>query len=322
MKSPELLDSPSEETLRPKRNEYVPDFAKDAELVIATFNKTRPRISERSFVGGLYTAEQVERDLEFTNRQRTKFAKQNQQEEAEGFLHEKEVHQLATAMEVIVTQPLAWWGKGKITRTSEYDDFKGIDAVLEIPGAQHMGFAFDFSTSNSFQIIKEKIDKATQHITTPEKPAKVKYYISPITKKQESITVIPVVIGLDSADSQKLVGLMSNIIRLKERATENPALRKKLEEELAKLQKHPAQMVFILEINNQLDRYQKLLEDATDPRLIAMRARIDGMTTFIRELGLSRAKEGISTEQLEDDQVFRTIRAITNTKKTPENRKP
>ena len=295
----------------PKRSEHTPDFAKDAQLVIDTFDKARPRIPESSFVG-FYPAEDIKADLKLTERLSAEFVKRDEQAGAEGFLRAKETHQLATAMEVIVAQPLTWWGKGKTTRTSQYDDYvNGVDAVLELPGSQHIGFALDFSTSSFQQIIKQKIDRATDHVLVPGKPAEVKYYISPVTKKKESITVIPIVIGLDGKDAKELVSLVSGVIRMRDQAAKNPVMKERLTKGFEALQKHPAQMVFILEISSQLARYHRLLEKATDPRLVAMRTRIGSMIEFIHELGEAKVKEGIWTDNLEDDSVFRTIKELT-----------
>lgn len=306
-----MIQTPPSEDGERRKFERSPDFAKDAQLVINTFDKARPRILERSFAGS-YPAPEIEADIKLTERLSAEFTKRDEQAGAEGFLRAKETHQLATAMEVIVAQPLTWWGKGKTTRTSTYDDYiNGVDAVLEIPGEQHIGFALDFSTSGFQQIIKQKIDRATDHVLVPGRPAEVKYYISPVTKKKERITVIPIVIGLDGNDAKELVSLVSGVIRMRDQAANNPVMKEKLAKGFEALQKHPAQMVFILEISSQLARYRRLLENATDPRLVVMRERIASMIEFIHELAEAKVKEGIWTDNLEEDGVFKTIKELT-----------
>lgn len=307
----EKINSVAEAEYEPKKLERSPDFAKDAKFVIDRFDKTRPRIPERSFVG-FYPKEEVDKNIAEAAALEIEFEKREKDAIAKGFSNAKEIHQLATAMEVIVAQPLTWWGEGKTTRTSKYDDYHNdVDAVLELPGEQHIGFALDFTTSNSRKVIKDKIDDATKHVLVPGKPAEVKYYISPVTKKQERITVIPIIIGLDGKDAKELVRLTASVIRLRDQAPNNPTAKGRSTKEFETLKRHPAQMVFILEINSQLARYHRLLENATDPRLIAMRSRIGNMIEFIHKLGETKAKDGIWTDDLEEDEVFRSIREIT-----------
>lgn len=310
MKTFEALSSSEEDY--PRRKETSSEFGNDARLVIETFDKSRPRISEHSFVG-FYPADEVLRDIKMTERLRLEFARRDEQASEAGFRQIQEVYQLATAMEVIVTQPLSWWGEGKTTRTSEYDDFmNGIDAVLELPGGQHIGFALDFSTSSSPEILQKKIDRATNHVLIAGKPAEVKYYVSPITKKRERITVVPIIIGLDSKDAKDLVGLVSAMIRMREHAVKNPDLKEKLTEKFETLKKHPAQVVFLMEIASQLNRYERLLEKSTDQKLITLREKIQSMGAFIDTLRKAKGREGIESGELIQDKVLAEIERITS----------
>ncbi len=99
-----------------------------------------------------------------------------------------------------------WFG-GLVFRTTKYDDFKGVDAVIEWDMNDELGFvprlAVDFTTSDQSELVEKKLEKLKHG-------GKVKYFRSDAEfdgdkEKEMSLEKLPmVVLGIDSSYIKRL----------------------------------------------------------------------------------------------------------------------
>ncbi len=244
---------------------------------------------------------------------------------------EARAEKIGEALEAILEQGVeefGWFSAGSVTahyvRTAKYDDYKGIDGVLEFSvktqkgGVHRIALAVDASLNRKTEAIEKKIHYSTKRVlgrkdAQVDGPAVVKYFHSkadPHTKgKLEG--VVPVVVGVDSADCFKLIKQLAQLRELERSAKSSSLLGQKHSEAKNRMKEHPAQMIFLKEIELQLTRYLALIDSpaATEPTVKKKDLEaIKGVIAYIR--GIKR-KQGATIQEMSNDAVMQVIERIT-----------
>jgi hypothetical protein len=169
-------------------------------------------------------------------------------------------HQRADALEVVVSdygELYCWFGKNCfLQRTSEYDDFvNGVDMVLEYDyyangQAQRFALVLDASMKTNEEAISRKITRNINKLK--ENQMRLKYFESKVDDFKGELTgILPVVIGIGGRASDDLMTSVSQILKLEENGIDSS-------EQKLRLEKNPAQLLFLNEIRIQLEMYQRL----------------------------------------------------------------
>lgn len=230
----------------------------DCELV--SNNSYSSRIDIDTF-RDIYSKEQIERDEQRCEYLKRSYAEKNK-------VLGKEAVFAATrsdALETIVVNQAEmnnWFGENSfLIRTSEYDDYNNhVDAVLEfaIEGkeSQRLALAIDSTSASSRNndVINRKIERNIEDVKYDR--TTVKYFESQVDNFRGRLrTVLPVVVGLDERNSDDLISLSATIIKLEAQKISGNARLAQIKKEM---EKHPAQLLFLEEIKQQLEMYHGL----------------------------------------------------------------
>lgn len=234
--------------------------------VILSANKSRGRLQEQDFIDETkseYTAEAVERDLEMTRRMEEKFHENDDALSDEVLEKIREGKKRSEALETIILdggQAMTWFGpEARLTQTTRYDDiYNGVDGILEfaVEGEtpQRIALAIDASMRPDFSSVERKMTRGISKIN--EGKMKVKYFQSEIDGfKGKLTTVIPIVLGLEGDNSDKLIQLFADIQRAAQKTDPNEAA-----EKIATAKAHPAQIIFLKELLVQLEMHARLFK--------------------------------------------------------------
>jgi hypothetical protein len=223
----------------------------------------------------------------------------------------EEREHLSEALEIAVIsggQKAHWFGKNsELIRSARFDDiFNGVDGFLEFPMEDgepfRMALAIDASMSRDKEIIENKMNRGIKKLETGHMEAK--YFKSKINDYKGKLTmVLPIVLGIESQNAQKLVHLFADF----QRAEGDEKKMKKIGETL---QNDPAQVIFLKEILVQLDMYAKLFRrDGSHTRYA-----VEKMHFMIENI--LKQKSQIESDEIEDrDSVFKLITSIAEKKR-------
>jgi len=262
-----------------------------------------------------YTEAEVKKDLEYVENLKRKFV------EGSG---------RAEAMEIITIEygeEFKWFGEESgLDRTSLYDDYKGIDGIwyFKIKDFPYrIALAIDTSmrseltqaqrTENETKAagktksIREKIERNLEKIKDP-KISTVKYYRSLDGQPVDQTLIVPVVIGLEGENANKLIHLFGQIARLRQKK-ETSSLNETEVSELSQLEEkaanHPAQKIFLESTLAQLSRYAQELKNEKGFKSF-YRIGVAGLEKMVG--GILEKKKNISTDELENDAVYQKIK--------------
>ncbi|PIR87022.1 MAG: hypothetical protein COU11_02215 [Candidatus Harrisonbacteria bacterium CG10_big_fil_rev_8_21_14_0_10_49_15] len=286
---------------------------KDAEAVTQYVKKEYPRLDPRDFTD-IFPAEEIERDIADANHLEHQFKDREVIADSE---------QISKALEGIVidqTRRSAWLGlTTEIVRTSAHDDIRnGVDAVAEFTNEEifeRMALAIDATRAADQTIITKKIERNLRKILNEKPETRVKYFASLADDFRGSLDgIVPVVIGLDTQHCKELIDLLSELIRLQENKNRTPALQEKFLERRTAIENHPAQIVFLKQIEVQLDFYEEVFSKRTltkDQQLLL--DRVSTLKALIQEIvkDKSRNQNIRITDDYEQDSVLRNIREVT-----------
>lgn len=282
--------------------------------------KEGERLSEDDFTD-IYGPSVVKRDkkaveeLEGKLRKEMRIDNLNSQEQAEVEAARKR----SEALEVIVVQGgdnFRWLGGARLVRTTKYDDLKhGVDAVAEFPkkdkaGAkekpQRIALAIDACANPHLPSVREKMVKHFSRLTE-EAGVEVKYYQSPIDGSKGAIEmVVPVVIGVEGKSVDDLIELFSSLLKLGEAPQHDKTAAARYKEKLEEAKEHPVQMIFLKEIEKQLDCYLRLLKTSSDKKSNFYKKEIEALLEKIKEI--TDSKKDIDFEHLTEDKIFQAIK--------------
>lgn len=304
----------ADRSLRRGMGREAVDFILENEIV------RRPKIDEFSDIFPQEEIEQDKRDLQSRkdgweeqlrlHLERQKVPPQEQEEIREKIRVGK---RKSEALEVVIARHgelYNWFGEDAgITRATEFDDvFNGVDAVLVFDlgegSEETIALAIDASMNPDVKSIQGKIKRNQDKLLNRAEQAKVKYFRS---KHQRGILqhVIPVVVGMEGKNSEKLFSLVANVMKLERRPG---SVSQTLSQLKTELEVHPAQKIFLEEIVLQLRGYMQMLKG--NPREESLRERITVLQMVLREV--IQSKQDIELEEFGNDMVLDTIRRIVH----------
>lgn len=300
----------------------------EVDYILEESEKNRPTEDDFKKV---YGEEEVERDKETVQRLKEKFRDNLERGDITRDEHKRieSGKRRSEALEATIVQlaDFGWFGSNSyMTRTTEYDDIEnGIDAVLEIEqddgGAaepQRIALAVDASTDSRIEVVRGKIDRNLKKILgTYKKPPEVKYFQSQVEEDEEGNPakkklehIVPVVIGLESTHANELMSLYVRMLKLKANPNTSKDPKGDLKALKQKILKHPAQVIFLQEMNAQLELYRTVLEEKPTSTTTDLLDQIKNLQETIRDITFDKAK--IDSSTMEKDAVYTEIRATCN----------
>ena len=230
---------------------------------------------------------------------------------------------MGKALEVIFSDQVDmsnWLGPfATVVHTSKADDIlNGVDAVLEFSQeskpTERLALAVD--ASRSPRSISDKLLRNTDNllgVTGSHRP-QVKYYESKTFPKGTLYDVVPVVVGLSGENCDRLVSLFGMILKIQE--TPGPqrtdVQKNNMRQLMQQMETHPAQVIFLKEIQMQLAYYLRRL-NAPLPQTARPNVRKEKIIELLKIVdGILDDKETIQPdEQLKQDAVYQAIEKAT-----------
>lgn len=291
----------------------------NVELVLNSASQERP--NERDFTD-LYSQGVIDRDLEVVHILERKFHDNLEHLNPAEIKRVEEGKKRSEALEVIMVEGGElhnWFGeRGFLSRTGKYDDYNGIDGVLEIvQGDEESGelephniaLAIDASMRPDFSSIERKILRNIERVTGPKKP-QVKYFQSAVNGVKKKLTmVLPVVVGVEGKHAEELTDLFGEVIRLRGTKDRNENAKKILKEKLERIANHPAQIIFLQEIIDQLNAYAALFGARADKDSVAYGQKAKELSNVIN--GIMETKMDINPGVYSNDGVFLAIEEVS-----------
>lgn len=290
----------------------------NVELVLHSASQERP--DERDFTA-IHSQSIIDRDLDVVRILENKFHENIEHLTPSEMKRVEEGKKRSEALEVIMVEGGElhnWFGeKAFLSRTSKYDDYNGIDGVIELvredgeSGEQephNIALAIDASMRPDFHSIERKIKRNIERVTGPKKP-QVKYFQSAVNGEQKSLTmVLPVVVGVEGRHADELTDLFGEVIRLRAVKDKTESAKKLLKEKLERIANHPAQVVFIQEIIDQLDGYAEIFSQRTDHDSVIYHEKAKELSAVMGSI--IETKVDIELGTYIDDGVFLAIEEV------------
>lgn len=305
------------------------DVTKDAEIILGSRDETK-RFKEADFADTFDEKSRGDDAAEVT-RLRQAFADELKNKTPEQLERKREGKIRSEALEAIIVdfgELLQWFGaKAKLTQTAEFDDLShGVDGIIEfdLPDERpyRMALVIDASMKPVFDSLEKKINNNIEKIVGKEKQATVKYFESKVDGYKGPLNlVVPTVIGVEGDNANELIKLFSEIIQLKNKPRRDYMDEDELDQKMRAAEKHPAQIVFLREIQEQLSMYVHLIDktlktDTPTPRkrdvLNLYRPEIIRFSSIIQDL--LDQKKTISEGHLQNDGVHKTILKVVDEK--------
>lgn len=292
---------------------------KNAEVVLGA--KRKKRIQEADFINNRekgYTEEDIKRDLGNVKRMQEKFKAEKDSLTAGERKRREENEKRGEALEVIIIdkgEELEWFGpETRLARTSQYDDIhNGVDGVAEFVSRKktthRVALAVDASMNSDHDALKRKIERNILKINEEKRRLEVKYFKSAVDNfKGRLNSVIPVVVGLEGRKANELIALFSEIINLQSKETVTDEEAESLGRLLIQAKNHPCQVVYLKEIEIQINYYKKLFAGDKTIRAQLFIKEIDTLSDIIKKI-LEMKKE-ITEGELASDKVYNGIKDI------------
>lgn len=318
-----------EEEQRFVSQEFSPDERRSMVHLILKSEK-EPRPKQEDFAG-VFSQEEITRDQKDLKRIQSIITNRLEHLPSEDRRRIEEGKQRSDALEVIVGDQVElndWFGPSVVvTRTTEFDDFiHGVDAVVEFnlgddEHPERIALGIDASMRADAPTVDGKIKRNINRVIGGEEPTMVKYFRSQIQGPDGKVfegpleTVVPVVIGIDGENCDKLMGIFAQIIKLRRNRERTEEIKSLTREKMQEMQKHPAQRVFLEEMRIQLEMYAELLErKQPDTRHSVYKEKIAKVLAIVNEI--LESKQDIELGELEKDGILGMIRGVVG-----ENRK-
>ncbi len=205
----------------------------------------------------IYSQEEIEKDYLFVEKKKQEFKQKDI-----GNFKSKENKRISEVFEKILSlrgEQNDWFGDYfYMTNTSDFDDFKNKADILGIfttetedaDGEDFTGVIFDVTsaTDQNLQLkLQSNLARISGHLTEPE----IKYFEhDEIKYKGKLKKIIPLVVGLDSANTRNLIMELYTA---------------DIEKKRKEMAEHPCSILLLKEIQAQLEGYTKILEKS-DPK--------------------------------------------------------
>lgn len=294
-----------------------------ADIILAEEEKKKPKPSLDQFedVAG---SEKIKKDREKLTTILDRI--QKEEREFDPAIQRKlfEQKKISEAFEVTVLvhgEESEWFGSNALTtRTTEFDDvLNGVDVIIEFNAGKkedgevktppRLALAIDATTDTESAHINKKINNNIEKILgTQGKTATVEYFESQITNERKQLNyVIPVVIGLEQENAKEILLDYANLITI-ETLSKNIS-KEKYKEPMRilrkKIEKHPAQRIFLEEIKAQLNHYQSKLTLRNNDRDKIYKEKIGELLSIIDNI--EKEKTDIKFGNLTGDAVYEMI---------------
>ncbi|MEK9174492.1 MAG: hypothetical protein AAB725_00790 [Patescibacteria group bacterium] len=293
------------------------------DLILRSESEARP---QPEGFADVFDAKEIERDTRELTRVKDKIA---QELDHLNFLERDKIEQgkrRSDALEIIVGDQVElndWFGPNAIlARTTEYDDFfNGVDAVVEFSvdeeeNPERIALGIDASMKADMATVERKVSRNIEKVVGGRPPAEVKYFESQAADfKGRLEAIVPVVIGMDGEDCDRLMGLYAQLIKLK-RQERTETIKALTREKMLEMQNHPAQRVFLEEMCLQLEMYLDLLDrESVDSRHSVYKDKVTKALGIIKEI--LETKVDIGTADLTNDGVWEVINEVVSKKQKP-----
>ncbi len=269
--------------------------------------------------GDIYSAEEIKKDVNHL-----RLAEKRIEQSRERMTpSEREISEMnekrGKAFEILLADQIydgEWLGPEAMSvQTSRFDDvLGGVDMVVEFDReneVDRMALAVDASTTSDLGHMERKIKRNIRRVTDDFWPLEVKYFESQINDENGDYYkgglkgLIPVVIGADRQNADRVFDIFSELITLEKRKDENAKERRQWLKE--KLAHHPIQDVFFEEIKIQLEMYGNILE-----REGKESAETKKLLGIINEVAEEKRNSGFSSvEEIDGDRTLDNIRIIS-----------
>ncbi len=215
--------------------------------------------------------------------------------------------------------------------------FSKTDAFLEIPRSrkekgrdqkpQRLALALDSTSDRREQVLADKLTINTKKIVgVGEKKPSVKYFESKIEKvKRPDGTkvpfrgkldfILPVVIGLDSSHANNIMSLYARFLKLEQLQKRTPDQVKTRAELIREISNHPAQVIFLRQISEQLSMYISILEKSDHSEKDNLIPQILQLQKTFEDIQGDKIK--IDPTPIEKDPVYLAIKKVAQNM-TPE----
>ena len=310
------------------------EISRRCETIIKFSETFYPRYDLNHFRGrSLFTNEEIDADIvriENIEKSFTKSDSSTSKQDRERILHSKK---RSEALEIIIADQIEtsdWFGdEALFFRTTKFDDyFNGVDAVVEFENNNHgyIALAIDSTSKTELHTLAPKIDRNISKILTNR--VNVKYFQSPRLDNPyvSSLTdIVPVVIGLESQNTNDLITSFSRLIdldRASKDETSNSNLRTTFRNEYnqlrKKIEKDPIQVIFLEEIRVQLEMYQAILSQERSQNIHLSSKKLQEIIQVINSIVSEKEplRASLETKIPQGDAVFDLIRYYSEKKQT------
>jgi hypothetical protein len=260
----------------------------------------------------------VDKDMEYLRRKEAKNAERDARENNPEKIRTKKSGKLFEAVVNHGIDEIGFLGPdASSTVASQYDDFHGIDSIVEFESEEGMTshLALGIDVTRNARDIKEKLDNVRKDISNG-KLSDAKYFKSP-NFRGELRNIVRVVVGADQFTIDNISDLIVRKMRLNKTIEENKKSEnssestKQLTKERGRvstaLGEHPLQWIVLFEILQELEAYQRYAEKMQKPNIVKECGKILGIINQViadkKDVGLSPNEEALSS-----DRVYQLIR--------------
>jgi hypothetical protein len=291
--------------------------------------KEESRLKEVDFTDK-YSEEEIHSDLEMVKDMKERFAGDLNNPELTEEMKERltKGRQRVEALEIVLADfgtEMQYFGtNSKIIRTSEFDDiFRGVDIVVEFAEKENnphrIALAIDASTSPREDIIGKKIRRNIEKITNPKRMPSLKYFrFNESEYVSEKTFILPVVIGLEAKNANRLLKIFARIFELKGRKNLSLDEESELDTRLSEAMNHPGQKIFFEQIEGQFKMYKRKIQKRLALGKDLSENEISNKKMYLEEIDyhlaivadLKKKKEHIKIDEIEDDAVHKVIQKV------------
>ena len=279
------------------------DISKCSEIIIDYSKEKYPRYDLYHF-SDIYSLDVIEHNTRYIEQRKKDFDKTNFNLGSEYSFLLNENKKRSEALEIIIANQIEssdWFGSNSLFfRTTEYDDIaNGVDAVVEFNfeddnHPERLSLLIDSTSSTKSSKISEKIDSNIAKLLSNK--LQVKYYESPNLDPDSAYKgvledVIPVVIGLEATNTNKLIISFSRLISLEKLINdtslpnnERVTYQKEFTQTRRKIEKDPSQLIFLKEIICQLDMYSRILTRENNSNINVKISTVEKLKKIIEDI--------------------------------------
>jgi hypothetical protein len=279
-------------------------------------SQTGVRINETNF-SDKYSDKEIRMDLKYVEKMKEKFNEYKNENLDKATIEKIEKgRRTSEAFEISVIYNFDindWAGKDAlIKRATEYDDiYNNVDAIIEfdLDEVHRITITIDASTNPDFEKIKEKIERNIEKLTNKEKQTQVKYFQSQVDNtKGKLLGVIPVVVGAEGKNINKILALHGQLIKLSKQENKTELQKNKSKEIKKELMEHPIQKIILHEMLMQLEMYQSLFTEKEYNKYT--KSYLEQITQTIEIINNILLEKKDIKDFCETDGVFEIIRTI------------